>query len=264
MDAITIDGIALSPAAIAAEAQLHPADSAETAWQEAARALAIRALLLQEARRLGLTAEPETDGEGRRETEEEALVRQLLAREVTVPEADGETCRRYYDNNRRRFRTPELVEARHILFAADPDDEARRAAAEQAARETLAVLQTRPDLFEALAAERSDCPSARQGGNLGQLTRGQTVPEVDTFLFNLEAGQLCPLPVKSRYGFHVLKVERKVAAEPLPFEAVEARIAGYLAEASWRRGVAQYLRLLAGKAEIVGLDLEGSDSPLVQ
>ena len=85
---------------ISREAQNHPAPKPIAAWTAAARALAVRELLLQEARRIGLDAQPLADGEGRTETDEEALIRALVEREVTTPAPDEAACRRYYEHNR--------------------------------------------------------------------------------------------------------------------------------------------------------------------
>ncbi len=102
--------------------QHHAAPKPIAAWQQAARALVVRELLLQEARRVGIAPQPMSDASGRRETDEEAMIRGLIEREVTVPEPDEETCRRYYENNRARFRSADIYEAAHILFAALPAD----------------------------------------------------------------------------------------------------------------------------------------------
>jgi peptidyl-prolyl cis-trans isomerase C len=110
----------------------------------------------------------------------------------------------------------------------------------------------------------SACPSAAQGGNLGQITPGQTVPEFETFLYNLEEGQICPVPVKTRFGYHVLRLDRRIEGRQLPFEAVRDKIAEYLREHVWRRAISQYLQLLVGEAEIRGIELNGASSPLVQ
>jgi peptidyl-prolyl cis-trans isomerase C len=72
---VVVNGVEITPEDIAAEIQHHPAPDAETAWVEAARALAVRELLLQEARRLELEAEPEMDEAGRQETTGDALIR---------------------------------------------------------------------------------------------------------------------------------------------------------------------------------------------
>ena len=102
---VSVNGVAIARDAIVHEMQHHPAEQPIAAWQEAARALAIREMLLQRVRHLGLTAVPKSDAAGRRETEEDALIRALLEREVAVPAPDDESCRRYYDNNRARFRS---------------------------------------------------------------------------------------------------------------------------------------------------------------
>lgn len=264
MAAISVNGVEIPHAAILAEAQHHPAPSADGALAAAARALAVRELLLQRARSLGLLPEPQSDAEGRRETDEDALIRQLLEAEVAVPEADAETCRRYYATHRARFRSADLYEAAHILFASDPADTRASQKAVAAAEDAIAVLMDNPEAFGAMARDLSDCSSAKEGGRLGQIARGDTVPEFETFLVALEEGQICPVPVRSRYGAHVLRLDRRLEGRLLPFEAVQARIAGYLRAASWRRAVAQYLKLLAGHAAIEGIDLEGASSPLVQ
>ncbi|MEX2454140.1 MAG: peptidylprolyl isomerase [Rhodospirillaceae bacterium] len=264
MNAVSVNGVAIPERDIASEAQNHPAASPEEARHEATLALVVRQLLLQRAGALGLDPEPSILEDGRRETDDDALIRQLLHREVTTPEPDRESCERYFRNNRQKFRSPDLVEARHILFAADPEDPSRRQQAETEAKATLRELGAEPGRFGELARTRSACPSAKQDGSLGQLAPGQTVPEFDTFLFNLEEGQLCPVPVKTRFGFHVVRVDRKLPGRDLPFEAVQDRIAGYLKTASWSRAVAQYLGLLAASARIDGFEVRGWDTPLVQ
>lgn len=113
---VSVNGVAIPRAAIARETQNHPAAKPIEAWQRAARALVIRELLLQEARRLAIAPEPADLGEGRRETDDEALVRQLVEQAVQVPEADEATCRRYYERNIGRFRSPDLHEVAHILI----------------------------------------------------------------------------------------------------------------------------------------------------
>jgi len=264
MPEIRINEVTIPAAAVLAEAQNHPARDPEAAVAAAAEALAIRELLLQEARRQRIEPAPALDAEGRRETEDDALIRQLLERNVTVPQADTAACRRYFDNNAKRFRSPDLFEAAHILLAAPPDDAQAYEAAVTQAERLIAMLQKDPKVFAALAAEYSACSSAQNEGRLGQVARGDTVPEFETFLMNLEEGQLCPVPVRSRYGVHVLRLDRRIEGRDLPFEMVEQRIADYLQAASWQRALAQYIRVLAGRADIAGIDLGGAETPLVQ
>lgn len=260
---IIVDGVAIDRKTIAAEMQNHPGDNAATVLSEAATALIVRQVLLAEAHRLGFVAAPESDSEGRRETEDDALIRQLFAREVPVPSADEETLRRYYDNNRRRFVTPPLYAASHILLAARRDDEAAFAVVRDKATALREQLARQPQRFAEFAEGLSDCPSAKVGGSLGQISPGETTPEFESALASLSPEDLSA-PVETRYGVHLIRLDRKIDGEQLPFEAVRDRIADYLAERVERRASAQYISQLVGRAHIDGFDLAGSTQPLVQ
>jgi len=93
MPPVTVNGVTISRKAIAAEVQNFPARNPGEGWRAATRALVIRQLLLDEARRLDITMEQKPDEDGRKETAEDALVRALVEREVQVPEADEATLR---------------------------------------------------------------------------------------------------------------------------------------------------------------------------
>lgn len=261
---VSVNGVVISRAAIARETQNHPASKPIDAWMAAARALVVRELLLQEARRLGLMPEPIEDSEGRRETEEEALIRALVAREVVTPQADDAACRRYYDTNRSRFRTPDLYAMRHILLAASPANAEARQAARQRADTIITALRREPSSFGDTARAESACPSSRTGGCLGQIGPGQTVPEFEQALASLPIGEIAPAPVESRYGFHVVALDRRIEGRELPFEMVRAHIAAWLDEKVRRVAVRQYIAILAGRAEITGIALDASATPLVQ
>ncbi|MDR6871989.1 peptidyl-prolyl cis-trans isomerase C [Bosea sp. BE125] len=261
---VSVNGVAISRAAIGRETQNHPAAKPIEAWQAAARALAVRELLLQEARRLALEPDPAQDDEGRRETDEEALIRQLAAQEIVTPEADEAACRRYFEANRQRFQSPAIIEARHILLPAGPKDEAARAEARRHAALLILQIQQEPGCFADLAAAVSACPSGKTGGHLGQIGPGQTVPEFETALGHLPVGTVGEAAVETRYGLHVVWVERRIAGQKLPFEAVRQRIGTWLGEKVRRLAIQQYITILAGRAEIIGVDIASSPSPLVQ
>jgi peptidyl-prolyl cis-trans isomerase C len=257
---VTVNGVAIAHDLISREAQNHPAAKPIDAWQAAARALAVRELLLQEARRLGLRPAPIADADGRRETEEEALVRALVESRVATPEPDEASCRRYYEKNAGRFRSPTICEASHILIAARRDQPAAYTAARERALALLARLAEKPELFVELAVAYSDCPSAKSGGSLGQLTPGATTPEFEKAMAALAPGEIGKPPVETRYGFHIIRLNRRIAGAALPFEAVRERIAGYLSERSRRLAIAQYVARLAAGAEIGGIDLPTPES----
>lgn len=93
---IAVNGVTIEEHAIAREAQHHPARTGAESRAMAARALVIRTLLLQRACELGLTPTPEADGGGRLETEDEALIRQVIEREAVIATPSEAECRRYY------------------------------------------------------------------------------------------------------------------------------------------------------------------------
>ncbi len=233
-----------------------PPPDADTAWREAARALAIRELLLQEARRLGLVAEPEADEAGRVESEDDALIRELLD-ECVEPETPGEEeCRRYFEARRERFRTPELFEPAHVLIEPEGDDAGSWAAAEATARAIIAEVGDDPAAFAAAARELSACPSSQQDGSLGQVRRGELLPAVQAALEAIPEGTVRPDPVRSQHGWHVIRLHRRIPGRELPFEAVRGKIAEMLGARAWSVAATRYVAALAEGAEIQGIAIE--------
>jgi peptidyl-prolyl cis-trans isomerase C len=207
---ITVNGTTISAERIAAEAQNHPAPKGKPghAWQAAARALALRELMLQKARARGITPAPTEIAPGQVETAEEALVRQVLEAEVTPAPVEEAALRALYDAHPDRFRAPSLYEAAHILIPAQADD-AARAQAQAQAEAVLAELRAEPGRFADLARRYSACSSRDAGGLLGQLASGDTVPEFEAALETLEEGQISPAPVATRFGFHIVRLDAR-------------------------------------------------------
>jgi peptidyl-prolyl cis-trans isomerase C len=261
--AVSVNGTVIPREVIAREVQNHPAEKPILAWQAAARALVVRELLLQESARLGIEAEPLRDPEGRSETLEEAAMRVLIEREVVTPEPDEAACQRFYEQNRARFRSGDLYEAAHILIAAAHGDKAGRATARTTADTILSAVRTDPALFAEFARSHSDCKSsAANGGRLGQLTRGQSVAEFEIVLQRMRPGEFAI--AETRYGFHVVRLDQHAPGQILLFELARDRIADYLATSVQHRALAQYVSLLAGRADTTGVMLAASASPLVQ
>jgi len=253
---VSVNGRVIPHDVISRETQNHAARSPAAAWQAAAMALVVRELLLQEADRLELVAAPEHDDKGRRETREEAKIRALIERDVVTPEPDEPSCRRYYDRNRSRFRSPDIYEAAHILFAASRNDQQSFERKRAEAQAVLAVLEREPERFAQMAKDHSACPSAEQGGNLGQITSGQTTKEFEKALLGLEPEAMTPVPVETRYGFHIIRLDRRIEGAELPFSMVEPGIAKYLREAASARAQALYIGMLVDQARIEGLDFQ--------
>lgn len=255
---ISVNEVPITPEAMAQELQYHPAESREEAVYLAARALVIRELLQQRIAELGVSMEI-----GAGENEEEAATRLLLEREVHVPQCDEETSLRYYENNRGRFHSAPLLAVRHILLECAPDDVEARAVAHEQAQILLQRLEEFPGSFAELAVKYSACPSKAQGGSLGQISKGQTVPELERQLFTLAPG-LASKPLESRYGWHVVSVDQRIEGMPLPYEVVSTAIRTQLQQGVWQKALLQYLQTLIGAADIRGIHLQGADSPLVQ
>jgi peptidyl-prolyl cis-trans isomerase C len=261
---VSVNGIPVAERDILAEAQNHPAKNPGAALREAAEALVIQELLWQEASRLGIAGKPGAGQDGKIETERDAAIRALVEDQVAAPSASEEESRRYYDRHPDKFRSEPLFEARHILIAAPESDAAARAAARELATSLCARLSEAPEAFASAAMEYSDCSSREHGGNLGQLSRGSTVAEFEKAMLTMEAGKISATPVESRFGFHVIALDRKIPGERLPFEFVGARIAAWLEASSWSKAVSQYIGVLAGQAKLEGISLGQANGPLVQ
>ena len=257
---VSVNGVVIHRTAIDREAQHHPAASPGESMRAATEALVVRELLLQEGRRLTLVAEPATDARGRRETAEEAMIRAVVEHEVAVPTPTEAEVARYYDANRTRFRTPDLYEARHILIAARRSDATAFAAA-KAEADALAVEATaHPERFADLARAWSSCASAADGGHLGQITAEETTREFAAALVGLGEGETTGQPVETRYGFHIIRLERRFPGKTLPLAAVSDRIATYLVERSRRLASAQFIARLVSAAEIAGIEIAGAEA----
>lgn len=254
---ITVNDIPVSEKKVLAEMQYHPAKTHQEAMKKAAESLIIGELVRQRARSLGLI-----DSDDSMESSDEDFIEALIEREVAIPRATEAECRQYYEANPERFESSPLIEARHILLAVDKEDEQGRVETRTRADALLSMLKQGAD-FSRLARRESACPSREDGGSLGQIGKGQTVPEFERQVFAAEPG-LMPRPVESRYGFHLVCIEQKTPGRVLPFEAVHERITEYLNEKVRRKAIAQYIQVLIAEARIEGYDFDVSGSALVQ
>lgn len=224
-------------------------------WPTAQLAV-VHELLRQRAGELGLVAH------GANDAETERAIERTLAEEVAVPEPTEDECRRWYGANAARFRSGDLVCARHILFQVTPG--APVPAIRAVAEAMLHELRSNPALFSERAREHSNCPSGAHGGNLGQLQRGETLPEFEKAVFEDTSIGILPGLVTTRHGFHIIAVDQRIEGRQLPFELVRDEVAAELRRRSEARALSQYVRVLAGNADIEGIELDAATSPLVQ
>jgi len=255
---VTVNGDVISAADIAAEAQNHDAPKGKPglAWRKAARALVVRKLMLEQAKSRQIDAAPREVAPGKFETGEEAQIRAVME-EAVVPEVAPEAAlRSAYDGDPERFRAPSLFEPAHILLAASPQDTEALDGAMKKAAAILELLEKTPNQFDRLAKDNSDCPSREAGGRLGQIGSGDTVPEFEAALLELEPGAIASHPVLSRFGVHIIRLDAKALGAVLPYDAVRTRIAEAYEKAAWARAAKAFVEELISTAEVTGLALE--------
>jgi peptidyl-prolyl cis-trans isomerase C len=193
---------------------------------------------LEEVRRVLLARALQRGWQG----DEDEVIERLLEDEIPAAEPDDADCRRYYEQNTRRFTSGELVEASHILFALTPRVRPERLRAKAA--EVHARATREPASFPRLASEYSNCPSAARGGALGQLGRGDAVPEFEKAVLDGELLGVLPDLVATRFGFHVVQVARRIPGRVLGYEEARAQVASTLRERNAERALVEYVRSL--------------------
>jgi peptidyl-prolyl cis-trans isomerase C len=157
--------------------------------------------------------------------------------------------RNFYDENPDQFTRPEQVKARHILFMVDADaSDADKAAKRKEAEEALAELKAGAD-FATMAQERSDCPSASKGGDLGYFGRGSMVPQFEDAAFALRPGQMSGI-VETRFGYHIIKVEDKTEPGKVSYEDAKANIEQYLGGQNKQQAMTKVIEGLRAEANI--------------
>lgn len=176
---------------------------AEAFEQLLERAITDRAMV-NAARRAGLDQDAELRRRVRQAEENE--LREALLRQEVLPRISDEALRARFARDQASRPGEEELRARHILVASEAD-----------ARAILAELQ-RGANFEELARRRSTDPAARNGGDLGFFKRSDMVPEFAEAAFALRPGQVSPAPVRTQFGWHLIRVEERRAAAPPSFE----------------------------------------------
>jgi len=255
---VSVNGKVIASTAIAAETQNHSAPKGKPGlvWRKAARALAVKELLLQEAARHEIVAEPREIEPGRRETTEEALVRGLLDVAVEAAPPGEAEVRSLWEQSPDRYRSAPLWEVSHILCAADPKDAAAMEAARQRAESIAAQLKADPASFARIAGAQSECGSRSAMGKLGQLGPGDTVPEFEAALRLLSEGEITEAPVASRHGWHLIRMDALAPGKVLPFEIVQPRLAEAMEKAAWTAAARDFIDGLARTATIAGIELD--------
>ena len=168
-------------------------------------------LLLMDAVRNLYEREPEFKAELAR-VKEELLINYAVNKAVSSVKVTDEEAKKYFDENAEQFVGQKTVNASHILVS----DEAQAA-------DILAKINAGEISFEDAAKQYSSCPSSAEGGCLGDFGHGQMVPEFDEACFDMAEGEVRG-PVKTQFGFHLIKLNKINEAENMKFEDIKEEL----------------------------------------
>jgi peptidyl-prolyl cis-trans isomerase D len=156
---------------------------------------------------------------------EEIEIEYLLIAPAKEVRIDQKEIEKYYQENKESYRVPEKTRVRHILIKV------------RGARERIKEVKKRlkeGEDFEKLAKEFSQCPSKEKGGDLGFFKKGDMVPEFEKVAFRLKEGEISR-PVRSRFGYHLIKLEEREESYIPPLDEVKEKIKRTLKEEKgWR------------------------------
>ncbi len=228
-----VGGLAVTEADLAVMLQALGPRGAQYQSPEGQRALVEelvnQKLFLLDAQKNLLEAEAEFQAQLKR-AKESLLTEYAIRKAIAKADVKEEEIRAFYDENQNKFTQGETVNASHILV--EDEETAAKVAAEIAAGKT----------FEEAAKKYSSCPSKEAGGNLGEFGRGQMVPEFEEAAFALEIGVVSE-PVKTQFGYHIIRVNAKNEAKPVSFnearESIWQKLVADKREAAYRSRVNQ-------------------------
>ncbi len=248
---VSVNGVMIDKTAIAQELQYHPAKDKDDALFLATQALVVRELL-----RLAVL-EDDTLGESAWTDDEEQAISALIDKNVQATMPDMATCKRYYQQNTADFKTDPVMSVRHILLACLPEDGEERLAVKKSAYEMIEQINNNDNSnaeFIQMARQYSACPSKEADGELGVVTRGQTISEFESVLFSLTTG-LAPSPIESRYGFHIVEVLDKQLGIQMTYDQVAPAISNKLSQQAFHQSLCDYLFRLSDEADIDGIEM---------
>ena len=169
-------------------------------------------LLLLDAKRNLLEGEAEFRAQLER-VKDQLLTNYAGEKAIASVSVSEKECEEYYKANPEKFMTDGTVSASHILVET-----------EEAALDILGKIEGGAMSFEDAAREYSSCPSKDAGGSLGEFGRGQMVPEFDTAVFSMEVGEVTKTPVKTQFGYHLIKLNSKTEASTIPYAEISGEI----------------------------------------
>ena len=201
-------------------------------------------LLLAEGKRQNLGAAPEV--QKRVDGFRDRAIQQVLLENVVTKSVTDDALQTLYKKYLAENPPKEEVSARHILVENEAD-----------AKAIIAQLKGGAD-FAALAKQKSKDPAAQNGGDLGFFGRDEMVKEFADAAFAMKTGEITPAPVKTQFGWHVIKVEDRRSANPVTFDEARQDLFNQLSQQS----VSQYIETLRTNAKIERFGPDGKPLPV--
>ena len=193
---------------------------------------------------------------GQQDLTEKDLAYQINFQDVVLKDVKTPTeaeAQNYYEQNKDQIKTPEQYEVRHILISAGPDNTGNvkhsEAEAEKLAVQTLAELNSGKD-FATLAKERSEDLGSKDNGGLYTFKKGAAVPEFEKAALALKPGEITKEPVKTQFGYHIIKLEKNIPPRQQTFAEVKDQIIQELDKQNKQGKFIAYLDDLKKKAKI--------------
>lgn len=176
------------------------------------------------------------------------LTNKVFARELRGREdLTDKELRERYDREKERYRLPERAHLREIIVLR-PQSPAQVAAARERAEELAKQARSGAD-FMLLAKTASEAPTKDKGGDLGEVARGELLPELDKAVFNATSGQVIG-PIEAKTAWHILKVEQRLPSEVPAFETLKERLRKDVSDETWQRDYKAYIDRLRKDAFI--------------
>ncbi|HEY6140491.1 MAG TPA: peptidylprolyl isomerase [Thermoanaerobaculia bacterium] len=176
------------------------------------------------------------------------LSNKLFSRELRGREdLTDKELRERYDREKERYRLPERAHLREIIVLR-PDNPTQAAAARQRAEELAQQARNGAD-FTLLSKTSSEAPTKDKGGDLGEVAKGELLPELDKAVFNATAGQIIG-PIEAKSAWHIIKVEQRLPSEVPAFETLKEKLRKDVSDEAWQRDYKAYIDRLRKDAFI--------------
>ena len=143
---------------------------------------------------------------------EEMLANFAIEKTLAPIKVSDDEVRKFYDEHKSEFVSGETVSACHILVDS-----------EEKAKEILADIKAGKTSFADAAKAHSSCPSSEKGGDLGEFSRGQMVPEFENAAFAMNVGEISE-PVKTQFGYHLINLTGKKDSSEIPFDRIKDQL----------------------------------------